>query len=80
MNLSRLLLSAGLLAALAVSPALAHGLGHKPGEKVVTRDIKATDSDAKAREYFTDTVLTSQVLYGRSGRAHSRYQLHVHQL
>ena len=59
MNLSRLLLSAGLLAALAVSPALAHGLGHKPGEKVVTRDIKAADSDAKARDYFTDTVLTS---------------------
>ncbi|MDP1554919.1 MAG: hypothetical protein Q8L84_05625, partial [Hyphomonas sp.] len=44
---------------LAGPAALAHGLSHKPGDKVETRDIAASDSATKAREYFTDTLLTS---------------------
>lgn len=39
--------------------ALAHGGSHEPGGKVETRKVSASDTDAKAREYFTDTVLTS---------------------
>jgi protein SCO1/2 len=48
-----------LFAALLALPASAHGLSHKPGDKVETRSVKATDSQEKAREYFTDTELTS---------------------
>lgn len=43
----------------AASPATAHGLSHKPGDKVETRNVKASDSKEKARDYFTDTLLTS---------------------
>lgn len=46
----------GLLAGPA---AFAHGLSHKPGDKVETRNVAASDSETKARDYFTDTVLTS---------------------
>lgn len=48
-----------LLAAIVAPAALAHGLSHKPEGKVETRNISASNSDAKAREYFTDTILTS---------------------
>jgi protein SCO1/2 len=58
MTLKKLLLAL-LLPALLAPPAQAHGLSHKPGEKVETRNIKASDTDEKARAYFTDTVLTS---------------------
>lgn len=58
MTLNKLLLAL-LLPALLATPAQAHGLSHKPGEKVETRNIKASDTDEKARAYFTDTVLTS---------------------
>jgi protein SCO1/2 len=37
--------------------AFAHGDSHKPGDKVETRNVSAADTEAKAREYFTDTVL-----------------------
>jgi hypothetical protein len=45
--------------AMAAPAAMAHGDAHKPGDKIVTRSVKSSDTDAKAREYFTDTVLTS---------------------
>lgn len=48
-----------LFSAMFALPAAAHGLAHKPGDKVETRSIKASDSQEKAREYFTDTELTS---------------------
>lgn len=57
-SLHRTVLAAAFSALLAL-PAAAHGLSHKPGDKVETRNIKASDSQEKAREYFTDTVLTS---------------------
>ncbi len=50
---------AGAFAVIACQAALAHGLSHKPGDKVETRNVAASDSQTKAREYFTDTVLTS---------------------
>lgn len=50
---------AALFGAVSGPPALAHGTGQKPGGKVVTRDISASDTEDKAREYFTDTVLIS---------------------
>jgi cytochrome oxidase Cu insertion factor (SCO1/SenC/PrrC family) len=56
----RTLFASVLFSAVAAAPALAHGLGHGTGgDKVVTRDVKASDTQAKARDYFTDTVLTS---------------------
>lgn len=51
--------AAFLLAAMIAPAAFAHGLSQKPDAKVETRSISASDSDAKAREYFTDTILTS---------------------
>lgn len=48
-----------LFSAVLALPAAAHGLAHKPGDKVETRSVNASDSQDKAREYFTDTELTS---------------------
>lgn len=50
------LASFGALIALGAN---AHGGTHKPGDKIETRSVAGSDTDAKAREYFTDTVLTS---------------------
>lgn len=56
--LSQLALAAAF-SALAGPAAFAHGGTHKPGDKVETRSVAASDTEAKAREYFTDTLLTS---------------------
>lgn len=52
-------LAAALVAGLAGAPAFAHGAAHKPDNKVETKNVKSADSDEKARQYFTDTELTS---------------------
>lgn len=39
--------------------AQAHGGSHEPSAKVETKQVSASDTDEKAREYFTDTLLTS---------------------
>lgn len=57
-SLSRLAAAALCSAAFALG-ASAHGSGHKPDDKIETKSVSASDSDAKAREYFTDTELTS---------------------
>jgi cytochrome oxidase Cu insertion factor (SCO1/SenC/PrrC family) len=56
--LSALALAAAF-GAVAGPGALAHGLDHKPGAKVETKNVTASNTDEKAREYFTDTVLVS---------------------
>lgn len=53
------LAAAALLGSALVLTAFKHGLSHMPDAKVETRSVSASDSDAKARDYFTDTVLTS---------------------
>lgn len=53
------LVTLAFISAFAVFSASAHGVGHGTSDKVETRDIKASDTDEKAREYFTDTLVTS---------------------
>jgi protein SCO1/2 len=54
-----ILAAAAMFGLVAGPAALAHGGSHKPGDKVETRSVSASDTEAKAREYFTDTVLIS---------------------
>ncbi|MFN3912317.1 SCO family protein [Hyphomonas sp.] len=53
------LAAASVCAALISLGAQAHGVSHEPGGKVETKKVSASDTDAKARDYFTDTLLTS---------------------